>query len=54
MMWLCFIMSSKWYNNVWDIKVMVEETVEVPANSMRPQSISASMQPAAHMSMALV
>lgn len=28
--------------------------VEVPANSMCPVSISASMQPAAHMSMALV
>lgn len=30
------------------------QTVEVPANSMRPVSISASMQPVAHMSMALV
>lgn len=41
-----------------DAKVIVTATVwqtmEVPANSMRPVSISASIQPAAHMSMALV
>lgn len=40
-----------------DDSVLVEtarQTAEVPANSMRPVSVSASMQPAAHMSMALV
>lgn len=35
-------------------EVKDSDCVAVPANSMRPVSISASMQPAAHMSMALV
>lgn len=38
------IRNSHWTSN----------RLDVPANSMHPVSISANMQPAAHMSMALV
>lgn len=44
--------SRECVNSMFVDFVLLEQTV--PANSMRPVSISASMQPAAHMSMALV
>lgn len=48
-------MGSKFMTFLQDNKVtFLDKQWEVPANSMRPVSISASMQPAAHMSMALV